>query len=45
VVCQQPYQDKDLIDLNLEAEKIEFMRTALIERKKKRERKQEEQDD
>ena len=38
VVCQKEYQDKDIIDLNLEGEKLEIMRKILLERKRKRKR-------
>ncbi len=39
VVCQEKCKEEDLIDLNLEPERIELMRRALIERRKKKEKK------
>jgi hypothetical protein len=41
IVCQKEYNHGELIDLNLEPEYLEHMRRALIEKKKKREKKEE----
>lgn len=39
VVCQQEFKEEDLIDLNQEPERLEFQRKALIERRRKKEKK------
>jgi hypothetical protein len=45
VVCQQPYREEDLIDLNLEPDRLELMRKALIERRKKKTKPEEDEED
>lgn len=35
MVCDVPYEDKDVIDLNLEGEQLEVIRRFIIDKKKK----------
>jgi hypothetical protein len=35
MVCDSPYDDKDIVDMNLEGEQLEAIRKYFIEKKKK----------